>query len=206
MRNEILYPIFLKTSLIAKDDFWKDMFQDFSYGVFPYGIYVKNNVYICCNIKDKEFILQFSNKNTKDLLKECMEIFTNTFVITSSLKQKSCLLSLKGIDWQFIKREAVRNVLIERYVLRKKYQYGLSFKQCSLLLSHIMLGIYFKIIPIDFIDYDPDGCQIKHIKGVEFEDNRIKFQNIFKNLPTILFANEKSNENTFKSVWNKKKG
>ena len=41
IKNELVYPIFLKCCEISDDDFWKYVFEELAYGRSPYGTYIK---------------------------------------------------------------------------------------------------------------------------------------------------------------------
>ena len=73
MTTEIQYPIFLKLSSRMVDSFYKYMYEDLSYGILPYGLYLQDN-YLCCYLKHKEFSYKLGDdadiKEIHNLLKK----------------------------------------------------------------------------------------------------------------------------------------
>ena len=58
-------PIFIGDQ--SSDIFWKNTFEELSYGRCPYGIYISNNN-ICCNYKDKKFCYNIYNETNSEII------------------------------------------------------------------------------------------------------------------------------------------
>ena len=82
IKRDIIYAIFLKTIQYTEDNFWKDTFENLSYGICPNGSFISKG-FICSNIKGKEFVYKFIDKEPEiiyddiyRLLKEKLNIMS----------------------------------------------------------------------------------------------------------------------------------
>ena len=89
-----------------------------------------------------------------------------------------------------------------------KDKYLLTFKQAQELLSHIFIGLVFKVISVKDIKYN-DGV-ITSIDGITFENKKINMQkNIYDNeiefRKCIIIDKNEMSENWYKYISNLKK-
>lgn len=208
LKNEIIYPIFLECCQYAEDTFWKNMFEDLSYGKPPYGTYISKD-FLCCSYKNKEFSYKIEHKNPDELYNEIYNILTTKMGILSEKEKvrrradfhkaeyriKECRQ-----DWSNIRKRNVKNLLIERYVIDMKRKYNLSVKQAKYLLSVVFIATVFKVIVPKDIDYS--GGKIQNIDGIEFIDNKIIIKrNIYDinvDFSPEIFINQKVMSNNWK--------
>ena len=111
-------------------------------------------------------------------------------------------------NWSNIRKKNIKDLLIERYVLNMKDKYLLTFKQAQELLSHIFIGLVFKVISVKDIKYN-DGV-ITSIDGITFENKKINMQkNIYDNeiefRKCIIIDKNEMSENWYKYISNLKK-
>jgi hypothetical protein len=203
MYTELQYPVFLNASQYAGDTFWKYIFEDLAYGRTPYGTYITKD-FICCNYKGKEFSYKIDTTKTgEQLYNELYSILFNKFGLLS-MEDKQVLRSkfektrdstslINSTSWAGIKKKNIKQLMIENFVITAKKKYVLSQSHTKKLLSYIIIGLIFKTIENDDIDFC-DG-KIVTIKGFEFEKN-----NFVK--PTNLFVFD---SNTAQSANSKKK-
>lgn len=184
-RKEILYPDILNAMNHTHDEFWLNFFEDMAYGNLPYGVYVRDNAVLYCNIKNKNFTFQFYKKEGKEIYDTLYEIFRSKFYSNKIF----CSENLHNVPWNKIKKKMIKNVLFEKYVIQKKQEYDLSFFQIMKLLANITLGIYFKLIDKSYIDYDSTSCSIINIKGITFKPKQIYFNNIFCKIQDKIIEN-----------------
>lgn len=208
-KDEILYPIFLKCCLYATDKFWSSIFEDLSHGITPYGTYISKN-YFCCSYKNKEFSYYIDEtKNAKDVYNEIYNILSKKLNILSINEKMNVNCDFEDFQnniknskdsWTSIRKKISKDLIIEKYVVRMKNEYNLSYKQCRYLLKLIHLGIVLKTINNKDIIYE-DG-EITKIVGIEIEDNKIILdKELFRELET---NNEViTNENYMKDNWEK---
>ena len=89
-----------------------------------------------------------------------------------------------------------------------KERYLLSFKQAQELLSHIFIGLVFKVISVKDIKYK-DGV-ITSIDGISFENKKINIEkNIYDNesefRKCVIIEKNEMSENWSKYILNLKK-
>ena len=177
MYTELQYPVFLNASQYAGDTFWKYIFEDLAYGRTPYGTYITKD-FICCNYKGKEFSYKIDTTKTGELLyTELYSILFNKFGLLS-MEDKQVLRSkfektrdstalMNSTSWAGIKKKNIKQLMIENFVIAAKKKYSLNQLHTKKLLSYIIIGLIFKTIENDDIDFC-DG-KIAKIKGFEFE-------------------------------------
>lgn len=175
MNKEITYPIFLSLIQHCQEECWKLFFTDMAYGILPYGVYIKNNEYIYCNIKQKKFSYIYYNKDALDIYNNLYIIFKEKFNIFKTLQH---ITTLGAYDsWASIKKKMIKSILINEFLKTQQIKYDLSSYQINKLFTNINLGIYFHLL--NSINFDQKECKIISIDGIKFEQNLIYFQNIF---------------------------
>jgi hypothetical protein len=216
IKKEILYPVFLECLQFANDFFWENIFEDLSYGKTPYGTYI-NKDFLCCNYKDKEFSYKIEKKEPEQLYKDIIFLLGKKVGILSLKDKNNKQIDFKNIEnelkecrknWSNIRKKNIKDLLIERYVLNMKDRYLLTFKQAQELLSHIFIGLVFKVISVKDIKYS-DGV-ITSIDGITFENKKINMEkNIYDNeiefRKCILIDKNEMSENWYKYISNLKK-
>ena len=84
IKNELVYPIFLKCCEISDDDFWKYVFEELAYGRSPYGTYIKKG-FLCCNYKSKEFTYKIdTQKDSQIIYDEIYDLLYNKLGLLSN--------------------------------------------------------------------------------------------------------------------------
>ena len=75
LRRDVIYPIFLKCiDFIENDTFWRETFEELSYGNCYQGSYIVKG-FICSNIKGKEFIYKFIDKDPEKIFQDVTKLF-----------------------------------------------------------------------------------------------------------------------------------
>jgi len=189
MYTELQYPVFLNASQHAKDTFWKHIFEDLAYGRTPYGTYITKD-FICCNYKGKEFSYKIDITKTAEMLyNELYNILFNKFgllsmedkqILRSKFEQtRDSTLLTNNTSWVSIKKKNIKQLMIENFVITTKRKYGLSTVQAKKILSYIIIGLIFKTIDNNDIDFQ-EG-KIISISGFEFEKNTFTIpKNLFE--------------------------
>lgn len=216
IKKEILYPIFLECLQFTSDFFWENIFEDLAYGKTPYGTYI-NKDFLCCNYKDKEFSYKIERKDPEILYNDILILLGKKLGILSLRDKNNKQIDFQNIEnelkecrkkWSSIRKKNIKDLLIERYVLNMKEQYLLSFKQAQELLSHIFIGLVFKVISVKDIKYK-DGV-ITSIDGINFENKKINIEkNIYDNeiefRKCVIIEKNEMSENWSKYISNLKK-
>lgn len=179
IKKEIIYPIFLECCDLIEDTFWKNVFEDLSYGKCPYGTYITKD-FFCCNYKNKEFSYKIERKDPNQLYIDIHELLVKKLGLLShkdKIKKKIDFTLLEDEikenrkSWSNIRKKNIKDLLIENYVINMKNKFTLSIKQARNLLSIIFIGMVFKVISVKDIVYE-DG-EIKNINGISFKQNEI---------------------------------
>lgn len=202
IKKEILYPVFLECVQCSEDTFWKNTFEDLAYGKPPYGTYISKN-FLTCGYKDKEFSYKIERKNPDILYKDIYKLLTKRLGILSNkekIRKKvefykyERQLKNSRYTWKSIMKKNIKDVLIERYVLKKKKEFNLSSKQSKFLLSLIIISMIFKAITNSDIEYS--NGEITNINGIKFTDKHIVIKrNIYKN--NICITEENDNKKKY---------
>jgi hypothetical protein len=194
IKVEIIFPIFLECCKYCPDLFWVNVFEELSYGKTPYGVYISKK-YLCCNYKNKEFSYKIENTDSKKLYTDIYELLSKKLGLLSTQEKLKKRLDFNTAEdsikeskqnWNSIRKKNVKDLLIEKYVLRMKKKYSLKFKQARYLLSLIYITMVFKIITQKDIIYC-DGV-IDRIEGIDFEKNKIILSRELYNVDDQSFA------------------
>lgn len=188
MPKELIYPCFLTCLEYIEDDYWKNIFEDLSFGITPQGTYISKN-YLISNIKTKEFVYKINIDLDAETL--FMDVYT-------LLSDKLGLKSLNEIEeyknnielettynsWNSIKKKSIKDSIIMNYVNTKSEQFNFTTQTSKRLLNTINLGIMLKFINTKHITYE-NGV-INEIEGFIYRENEFQFD---KNLETIPSSN-----------------
>lgn len=179
LKRDVIYPIFLKCIPYTEDTFWKETFEELSYGNCYQGAYISKG-YICSNVKGKDFVYKFIDKDPKKiyfditkLLKEKLNIMSKNdrkILIDEFEEVEECLKSFKNIDWVDIKKKSLKDILIQNFLIRVKKDYELSIGQMKRLYNTINLGLMLKSIKNSDIVYE--NGEIEEIIGISFSKGK----------------------------------
>ena len=210
MYTELQYPTFLDASKHATDTFWKYIFEDLAYGRTPYGTYIVKN-FLCCNYKGKEFSYKIDDeKNGKQLYDDLYDILHNKFGLLSmedkqqlrtKFDQNHDATLLHNVAWGNIKKKNIKHLIIENFVIEMKKKYNLSLSQTKELLCYIVIGMVFKTIQNDDIEYY-DG-KIHSINNFTFEKNNYKVAKHILNYDTNQTIQQSINKKKMIDNWDK---
>lgn len=180
--KEIVYPFFLECLQFAEDNFWENIFEDLAYGITPYGTYI-NKDFLLCGYKGKEFSYKIQRKNEKELYSDIYNLFKNKLGILSYKDNRKKILEFQKVEkhlkisydkWSEIRKQNIKDYLIEKYVLKQRLEHSLSLKQSKFLVALISIALLFKIITAKDIIYQ--SGEIKQIKGIHIENRKIILQ------------------------------
>lgn len=179
INKEIIYPVFFECCEFAKDNFWKNIFEDLAYGKTPYGTYI-NKDFLCCSYKNKEFSYKIERKDSKIIYDNIYNLLTNKLGILSRKEKVKKLAAFHKTEtrikefrqeWGNIRKKNIKDLLVEKYVIDMKNKHSLTIKQSKYLLSVLFMAIVFKVITSKDIEYS-DG-KIQNIDGIEFSKKEI---------------------------------
>jgi hypothetical protein len=187
LKKEIIHPFFLNCIQHIIDPFWINVFEDLAYGITPYGTYISKN-FICCNYKDKEFSYKIDKSDHQKLYEDIYDLLKNKLGLLSNLdkiKKKNEFFNIEQSlkvgrqNWSSIRKKNVKDMLIEKYVLKMSSLYQLSQHQSKHLNYIIFIAMIFKIITIKDILYE--NGEIININHIRFLPRQIILEkNIFE--------------------------
>ena len=209
-KKEICYPIFLKVAQLSSDTFWNYLYEDMAYGITPFGTYIDKDA-IYCRFKGKQFNFNFKNKSCEEINKQLTHILKSKLNICSKIDHLSkrekfdIILKNSSMEWKNIKKKNIKDILIENFVIRGKYDYDLTISQTQRILRMINIAFYFKLIANSDIEYDSDKCEIKNIKGIDFQSlKNKKFSVTSHTLPKLdLYENQSIVKQKMSDLWSK---
>lgn len=209
IKREIVYPVFLECCQHAEDTFWENVFEDLAYGKAPYGTYISKD-FLCCSYKRKEFSYKIEKKDASLLYNDIYNLLTQKVGLLSQrekVKKRKAFIDIEDSiresrkHWSDIRKKNIKELLIELYVTRMKNKYSLSIKQARYLLSIIMLGLVFKVISSDDIDYR-EGV-IHSIEGIDFTKKQVIIQRDFYTIEVSFAPNIVLDKKIMADEWEK---
>ena len=182
LKRDVIYPIFLKCITYTENDaFWKETFEELSYGNCYQGSYI-NKGFICSNLKGKEFTYKFIDKEPEKIYNDITKLFKEKLNIMSKNDRiilinefeevEKNLKNIKNTEWSDIKKKSLKDVLFQNFLIKSKKIYELSDYQLKKIYNYINLGLMLKSIKNSDIIYDKG--EIKEIKGITFCKSKYK--------------------------------
>ena len=190
-KKQLLYPVFLECCIYIKDASWKNVFEDFAYGICPYECFISKG-YLCCNSKNKNFIYNIkSKKDPKIIFEEIRKLLTEKLNILN----KTCYKNMydeaeedKIIKWSKIKRKNTKDFLILNYLSENKINFNLCNQEVNKLQKIINIGIIFKTILSE--DIVLKEGKIEKIEGIDITHKKVIYKKDFTNVEIPIFSSE----------------
>lgn len=174
--RELKYPHFLKCIEFTDDIFWKNVFEELSFGVPPYNTFIKKD-YIISNVKNKEFNYKINREeDTYKVFVNLYELLYNKFGLISDIQLKEDELNFENQN----KKKVLKNSVIEEFCTRKSKEYNLDIKDTKKIINYINLSLVIRNINSNDIEYDDNGYIIQ-INGIDFNNDEIILDDIFEN-------------------------
>ena len=181
IKRDVLYPIFLRCLPHVEDEFWKDTFEELSYGNCYQGSYLSKG-FLCSNVKGREFVYKFIDKEPEKiyfdiskLLKEKLNIMSKNdrrLLITEFEEVEKNLKNIKNTEWNDIKKKSTKDILFQNFLIDVKKKYELRDSQLKCLYNSINLGLMLKSIKNTDIVYK--NGEIQEIKGFFFTKGKYR--------------------------------
>ena len=126
LKRDVIYPIFLKCLPYVEDEFWKETFEELSYGNCYQGSYVSKG-FLFSIVKSKEFAYKFIDKEPEKiynditkLLKEKLNIMSKndrSILINEFEEIEKNIKNIKNVDWNDIKKKSIKDILFQNYII-----------------------------------------------------------------------------------------
>ena len=171
MTTEIQYPIFLKLSSRMVDSFYKYMYEDLSYGILPYGLYLQDN-YLCCYLKHKEFSYKLGDDAD---IKEIHNLLKKSGILSEKdqIKQKETLMFEKNNNenkTSFTKK-SFREMLIQNFIIDEGKKNHIHIDIIKRLFSFLNNAFLFKLLSFHNITFEEN--KIRSIDGITFQKSKV---------------------------------
>src|SRR5688572_22112178 len=130
-RKDVIYPFVLECISYNNDSYWKNIFEDLSFGINPIGTYISKN-YLICSLKGREFNYKLEKKDPKVLYTELYNLLCKKLGLLSDVERNKKKRELENNhiqnynSWSNIKKKSIKNILIEKYVISKSKKYNLD--------------------------------------------------------------------------------
>ena len=183
VKRDVIYPIFLKCLPYVEDEFWKETFEELSYGNCYQGAYLSKG-FFCSSVKGREFVYKFIDKEPEKiytdiskLLKEKLNIMSKNdrrLLINEFEEVEKTLNNMKNMEWNDIKKKSTKDILFQNYLINVKKKYELRDVQIKCLYNSINLGLMLKSIKNTDIVYK--NGEIQEIKGFIFSKGKYKIE------------------------------
>lgn len=180
LKREVLYPIFLLCASQTNDIFWKETFEEMSYGNCISGVYISKKTCLCSNVKGREFNYKFIDKDEKtiynDIIKLLMEKFNimsknDRKILNEELKEiEKYLKGLKNQDWTSLKKKSYKDIVFQNFLIEMKKKWKLNINQIKKIHNFINLGLMLKSIKNTDIIYE--NGKITEIIGITFTEGK----------------------------------
>jgi len=135
-QKDIIYGVLLECSSIAKDEFWRNFYEDLASGKASRGIYISNGVIHSSN-KRGGFTYNITDKAPEVIVQELHYLLTTHTSICSRKDMTKKRQLVKEIQdelneydkgkWTAVKRKNVRNMLLVDFSLNLKQKYNLTW-------------------------------------------------------------------------------
>lgn len=166
--TDLKYPIFLECINLTDDIYWKNIFENMSFGIAPTNTFFRQDQLISKQ-KGKEFNFKI------DPEKGYMYIFENVYNLLHNTLGMMSDTQIKEEETNFEnqnKKKKVISSLIDEFCNRMKKKYLLNMDTIKKLQRHIHLNIVLKTDMLDCIEYHDDGS-IRKIEGLFFSEGSV---------------------------------
>lgn len=207
----LIYPVFIECSKYFTDEFWKNLFEEMSYGKCPKSFYISNNTIYASN-KRKQFSYVISEDKSPETMatdiRNLLLQHTNLCSLQDTKdRHDELLLRTENVvteetTWSSIRKKNIREIYLVRFVLRMKDKYNLSWDWTRHLYSIIQLGFIFKTQSSKDVIFK--SKRIENINGIVYDESKKHFVNEFCNNDFPKDKDEdQSNDNYLFYYWDK---
>ena len=207
IRKILLYPLLLVACPPNQQEFWRNVFEDLAYG-FPVGqTYIINN-HLCCNKPGHSFSFKLDQPlSASEFYESLFPLLNNAEILSendlNTIKINEYLDSYVPQNWVSIRKKNVKDVMIEKYIISMKKEYGLTIKQAKFALSFVFIAILFKTISfVKNISFEDD--KIVSIDGLQFRSG-VEKVNVSKKiyLANSVILQQVMDSKSLSSLWGK---
>ena len=203
-KNLVMYPIFLECCNFTSDEFWKNMFEQMSYGKCPSCIYISNNTIHSSNKKKSFSFIIPTNKSPRDVFIELKSLLMENTSLCSIADTKAKREKIKSkVDkdeitnettWTEIRKKNLKDIFIMKFVLRMRSKHKLSWEATKDLFRIIKIGLYSKTQTSKDINFSMK--RIQSIDGIVYDGSK-EFINEYENNDPPREREEQDDSNNY---------
>lgn len=198
--KDIVYPDLQECFNLETDTAWKEIFNNMSRGLCPKGIMILNGTIVGSISKKNSIKYSFLHKDPNEIIDNIKSLYSNLLDIqsdnTKRNKEYDDINELYNdyvtMEWKSIKKKALKDLLIQNYVLELKHQYNLKSSVTKSGLDTICNALYLHKTHKN-IDIEYSNGRILGIKDIVVENNVIVNKRI-ERLANIVYETETDEE------------
>lgn len=132
--KDVVYNVLQECFNLETDIAWKEIFNNMSRGICPKGIMIQNGTIIGSISKKNSSKYSFLNQNPQDIIDNIKSLYSNLINIQSDNTKRNkefddindLYNDFINMDWKSIKKKALKDMLIQNYVIDLKYKHNLK--------------------------------------------------------------------------------
>jgi hypothetical protein len=193
--KDVVYTALQECFVIETDTAWKEIFNNMSRGICPKGIMIQNGTIVGSISKKNSVKYSFLNQDPKDIIYNIKNLYSNLLDIQSDNNKRNkeyddindLYNDFINMEWKSIKKKALKDLLIQNYVIDLKHKYNLKSNVSKCGLDTICNALYLHKTHKN-IDIEYSNGKITNIKDIVVENSAI----INKRIEKIISINYES--------------
>jgi hypothetical protein len=147
IKRVVIFPLFLRTSELCKDEFWKQLLEDMAYGKHPKNIFVSNNSII---VGKNKATISYEGMNENDVIDKIipfLQTYTSIYSCSDmkAMKKRHNLAEqlkrekehYKNIKWTQIRKTNFKKLMLLDFVNIKRLEHKLSWEKSKMLYKDL---------------------------------------------------------------------
>lgn len=171
--REITYPIFLRCCKYVSSLYWRNILEELAYGRCPIGVHFVGG-FLKCSLKKKSFAYRVENTNDEEKIKKISQDIVEIFSLRLGLEEKTNSNDSEVCEnWTGVKKNNIKNMLVEKFVIESGKKWNLPVSQQKSLLSLINTNIILRNITSKDVIFEDN--KITNIRGIKLEQGKFKY-------------------------------
>ena len=175
--KKVKYPLFMQCAELETTDFWKSVFQNCAYGLFPSNSGCKGNMFYYKQPKKKQSTGKPIPEDPKQALEMFKNIFRNEIGILSSDETAKTQVKIYRLmedsklpldaTWKSIRAPTVKHLMIAKFVVEMKEQAKLTDYETEQLLSCISMNLVSGKLSEEDMVIEPATGRLIEVHGLQ---------------------------------------
>lgn len=132
--KDVIYPLLQECMQLEQETGWQELFNNMSRGVCPKGIIIQNGIITGSISKKNNVKYNFLEEKPEDIIINIKNLFSNLVNIQSDNTKRNkeydtineIYNDFINMEWKAIKKKAIKDLLIQNYVIYLKNSYNLT--------------------------------------------------------------------------------